>query len=296
MVCIFCLSLFFAGSLAGGPLRTSDIPADAKWAAHFDMNALVASRIGQLIMGEMESKGEMQKIDAFGKLFDFNPIRDLHSVTAFSKTFNEEEGLIVVRGRLDREKVKALMETHCQCTEMVYGDFKIFRCIAPDKQFHYCFFRSDTLLISSDIELVKEELDILSGSKASLESGGNLQMLNSLPSGTFFAAAARGFGNLADRHPNARILQKAESLAIFFGECEGVDFLNIKLSARDEKTAGQVYNIVQGIIALGMMLGDEQPKLAKLAGSMKVEQAGCLVTLRETMQADELFEFLKKQD
>lgn len=294
-ICCICASLLLAGSLFGGALQTSDVPADAKWAVHLDFQKVISSRIGLLVLEDLESKGEMQKIEAFGKLFDFNPLKDLHGLTVYSKTFNEDEGLALVKGRFDVEKVKALIETHGECSEMEQDGFKIYQGTnEKGKRFFFCFFRSDTILFSKDLDLVKDELSVLSGTKVSLKSGGNLHELNALPAGTFIAASAKGFGHLTHNHPHARILQKAQGILITMGECEGIDFLNITLSTADEEMAEQVHQIVQGIIALGMMLGDEDPKLAKLVRTVKLERAGKKVTARVSMPADELFELLKE--
>jgi len=271
----------------------SEVSADAVWAAHLDVEKLMTSRIAELFLAELDDRGELEKINAFGTVFEFNPLEDLYSVTAYGTSFLKEEAVGLIKGRIDKEKVLALMQMKGTQTGISHGDSTIHKWTDGSECFFVCFFRQGLVVFSNSLDLTKGALDVLRGEGESLADGGTLRDLRSLPEGTFFTAAVNGFGEIVGLDPEAAILKKAEKAVVAIGEMEGTDFMNIALTAADEATATKIHAVAQGILALGSMVGDQEPALARLVQSARLTRDGRTITLRETQPADELMKLLK---
>jgi len=277
-----------------GPLRTQEISAEATWAVHLDVERLVSSQIGKHFMKVLEKEGDLGKIEAFGTLVEFDPFQDLHGVTAYGKSFGNETAVALIKGRFDNQKILALIRTRTTPEETLFEGMTIYNAQVDSDRFYLCFPRPGLVVFSNEQNLFEEALTVLSGRHANLSDGGKLKELGSLPAGTFIAGAARGFGALAQSHPEAMVLQKAESVVASAGELEGVDFIKIALTARNAETAMQIQGVVQGFIALGQLFVEEHPELAGIVNSVELRRDERTIVLRATKPAGELFEMFEK--
>jgi hypothetical protein len=278
-----------------GPLQTEDISAKAKWAAHLDLERLFSSRIGGLFKEALEEEGSMAKIDAFGTIFEFNILEDLHSITAYGTSFEKEEAVGLFKGRFDKKKILALMGIEGTRREIDHHDYTIHEWKDKHEQFFVCFYDSKGVMLSNSEDLAKEALDVVSGDADSLDDRGGLKVLRSLPRDVFVAAAAQDFSKLAGcgSEPEAAMLKKAKEVRILVGESDGMDYVDITLATEDSETGKQVHDIVQGLIALGKLVSNEEPELAWLVEHAEVERDGRLVSIREAVPSDKLMELLK---
>lgn len=293
ILCVLCAGLLLSCTAFAGPIKLSEVPADAVWAAHLDLEKVMTSRIAELFLAELDDQGELDKINAFGTVFEFNPLEDLFSVTAYGTSFLKEEAVGLIKGRIEKEKVLALMRMEGTQKRISHGDDTIHEWTDGGECFFICFFRESLIVFSNSLDLAKAALDVLRGEGESLADGGKLRDLRSLPEGTFFSAAVNGFGEIAGLDPEAAILKKAEKAVIAIGEMEGTDFVNIALTTSDEATATQIHAVAQGILALGSMMGEQKPELARLVQSASLTRDGRKITLRETQPADELMKLIK---
>jgi hypothetical protein len=294
LTAVIVLSLIL-GSLAwAGPLKAREVAAEAKWMAHMDIEKIVSSQIGKFFLGVLEEKGDMEKIDAFGTLFDFNPLEDLHSITAYGTEFGKEEAVAVIKGRYDPEKVLAMMTFEGSRTESSYGDFTVHKREKGSETFFFCFYSGNTVVFSNKDHLLRLALDVLTGKKESLADGGALRDMQSLPEGTFFCGAAEGFGNMKIEEPQARVLQKAEKIKVAVGELEANNFVLASLTMDSTESATQVHDVLRGLLALGNMFGEHEPDLAGLIRDVQLHQDGRRVALRFTRPSQDLFDMLKK--
>jgi len=89
------------------------------------------------------------------------------------------------------------------------------------------------------------------------------------------------------------IFQKTEAVLVTAGEAEGHDFVNVTLITKDSETAQCVSDILRGILALGKLLVQEEPKIASIIGAMKTDQDRNKINIRYQIPAEELFTTLK---
>lgn len=289
------ISLLLACTLWAGPFKASDVSCDAQWVAHLDVQGLVSSQIGHLFVSQLEEEGELQKIEAFGTIFEFNPLEDLHSVTAYGISCGKEEGVAIFKGRFDPEKLEALMKTEGKMKKISFQRHTLFQWSDGDETIYTCFYKPGVIVLSNSQNLTQKAVDVLDGEQESMQDGRGLKSLHSIPKGVFFAGSAVEFNNLIpEEEAHAELLKKAERLTILVGEVEGVDFVEATLEVSDEKTAEMVYDIAKGLKAIGGLIGSEEPELAELIKALKLKADGKKISFRLAKPAEEIVDQLKK--
>jgi len=290
-VCI--VSLLAICSAYAGQVKPDEISSEARWAAHLDVERLMSCRLASHLLGLMRDEGELEKIEAFSEIFEFNPLKDIHSITIYGKELGKEEAVIMAKGNYDKNKLLALARTNGSYQKSEYNGLTVY-AMDLDEHFFVCFYKTNTIVFSNKENLFKEALDVLEGKKESLTVGSALNGMLDLPAGTIFAAAAKGFSRLVNGDPEAMILKKADAVLVDIGECEGNVFFEATLTTKDEETAEHVRDVLKGIVALGKLLVDQEPKLEVLVRSARIEQYGNKISIRETCPADELFKLIKE--
>jgi hypothetical protein len=282
------MSGLIAGNSWAEALRPQEVSADAKWAAHLDFEHLLSSRLGKLFKDTLEKEGELRKIEALGTAFEFDPFKDLHSVTVYGTSYVKEEGVVLIKGRFDKEKLLALAGMEKELKETDYEGHTLYEGGDRNDRFFGCFYRDGMIVASNKQKLVQEALDVLSGNKDSLADRGRLKGLRDLPEGTFGVVTANGFDKLPELDPQAQIMKKAERITITAGEYEGDAFVEAVLTASDERTADQVRAVLEGLVAMGHLMGHEEPELVELLKGLKVQQEDRTIYVRKTHPVDEL--------
>jgi len=296
-VCAVSICLLLACTAWAGPFRANDVAADAKWVAHIDVQELVSSQIGKFFLEQMDKEGDLAKIEAFGTIVEFNPMEDLYSVTAYGTDFEEEEGVAILKGRFDAEKIEALMTTEGSLEKRSHEGCKLLKWFDGDETFYVCFFKPEVIIFSNSVKLVENAVSVMNGDLDRLRDGGALDGMYSLPDGTFLSASAYEFENLIpDDESHADLLKKAKKVFVLVGECEGSNFVKVILQVQDRETAEMIYDIGKGLKAVGSLIGGiEEPELAELIKAVDLNLNGKKIILQISKPTTELSNLLKEQ-
>jgi len=290
-------------SAVGGPLQRREIAADAKWVVHIDLEAAVGSEFGKLVMEELSGGEHVAKLAAFEAAFGFHPLRDVKSITMYGQSFVPGKGAVLIRGDFDFPLLVTLLRKNDTYEELKYGDYVLHRWI--DKRPHKkrsnkpvvgCFRQDGVGVIAGEKELVEQALDVLDGKRENLAAGRSFVATHSTASfqGMFFFAAAQGFHDLPKtENPKAALLKQADGLRLILGEKEGKIYAKLLLAVKTPEIATQIHQVLQGMIAWGMLVGDRRPELAKLAQSAALDVTDTTVQLGVSYPAKELFEKIK---
>src|SRR5215472_8698729 len=68
-----------------GPVRMADVPAEPSWVVHLDCDNLRTTDVSQYLLGELKKPEAQAKLQAFTAIFNFDPLKDLHGLTLYSK-------------------------------------------------------------------------------------------------------------------------------------------------------------------------------------------------------------------
>jgi hypothetical protein len=287
------LPLFLlSGIAAAGPFRPDLVPADAQWVAHLDLEEMLASRLGQSLLERIEVEGDIEEARTFCESLGFDPLEDLHGVTAFGRIPTDEpHGVVLIQGRLDAKRILGMLEEHGRPEHLEYRDIPFYKWTEPDDEIFFCPYDGDLLLFGNDQESMLDALEVLSG------HGESLARRDSFPlrDGTFFTARVTGLARIPGCPPQAQVLRKAEKVAVTVGESAGLDFAEVTVTTSDLETAQQVHDVARGILALGTMVSEEEPELAMLVRAIEVSLQGRNVTLSKSIPVDEILKFLDRE-
>jgi hypothetical protein len=294
--------LLFSATAFGGALQKSQVSRDANWVVHADFESFNKSRIGRLIRSELAARGVEEKLKSFATVYSFHPIDDIRDVTVYGRGKDKEKAVVLIDGKLEEEKLTAVVRMNAEHKEIPYGDIKLHRWLhqenkkgeATTQMMYGCILRGRLVIMSSGLDAVKQTVDVLKGS-AENAAGRSFTLEAQSTRGVFFQAMATGVDKIVGEERKAAVLRQTEELSLTFGEDEEKVHCSLGLSAKNNEVAQNVNKMLEGMIALATLAGEEQPKLAELAGRLQPSREGKKLHLRFESDSQSVFDFLKEQ-
>ena len=287
----------------GGPLMKSQVAASANWVVHSDYEQFNRSAIGRLFRAELVALGVEEKLVNFETVFSFHPLDDVRDVTVYGQGQEQEKAVVLIDGIFDTEKLVALVKMNPEHEEIKHGGITVHKWRqeakpggGPDQSpiVYGCLYTDQLIVISAGLDTVKQAVDILQGKAMSAT---DMVFSHAIPDaeGVFCQVMAYNVSETAGPQPKAAVLRQTHELGLAVGESQGKFFVDIGLTAESEQTAQAIKKVLDGIIAFVALAGDEQPKLAALAG--KVQTSCTHSTVRAHLESDpeSVIQLLKEQ-
>jgi len=239
--------LAMARLLSAEPLDARQLPANAAWVVHLDVEAAKASVLAQAVRDNWMNQPEIRKaIQKARNATGMDPTREIRSLTLYGLDYSPEQTVLIVRGKVDRPRLEALLqkipgyrhevvdghELHFWTEEQNHARAGISNSRAG------AFFRDDTIVISADTKTLIVALNVLEEKVSSLSATSPLALVAN--EGTFVQAAAVGFADAKNLPIQSPILRQCESGSIALGEHQGTVFFHGKLITRSAESAAQV--------------------------------------------------------
>ncbi|HSA94569.1 MAG TPA: hypothetical protein VLJ16_00865, partial [Acidobacteriota bacterium] len=137
-------------------------------------------------------------------------------------------------------------------------------------------------------------LDTAGGKSKSFAGSTLAASLKEVPSGAFLSGALPDLAGLSRMNSQSKVLEQASGL--FFVAQERADnlFLRLQVTATTPENAKNMLDVVQGIIAMGRIGGNEgnMARIASLLDGLKVQQDGKVVRLEFERPAQEIADLL----
>lgn len=252
LILILTLFILMASvTFAKGDLPTAIIPAQTQWLIHFDMSQFLSTKLSQFLMG-LEEKDFAEAQQKMLKELKLDPFKDLYSVTLFGSGADEEEAVVCIQANFDRKFLVSRLQEEDDYRKSSYGRHTIHKW---EHRQYGTFVNSKMALLSQSESNLKKALDVMTGKGKNVKSASLFKQLKSLPNGAFLKAVtgdlARLTGHLKQASP--LILQNAR-VAIFMAlEKSEVLRLKLRLTTRDEDTATNIYQMVNGLMAMARL-------------------------------------------
>jgi hypothetical protein len=291
--------LGFVAVVRAEPLDLKQVAADAKWAAHLDVDALHASTLFQKAREELLRKHpEAEKpLAMLAEVWKFNPVTDLHSITIYGKQIRKGTGVAIVRAKVDQnlllEKAKLAPEHQVK----TYGKYELHSWIHAKGSKHErgmtgTFYKPDVMIFGVSADEVTAALDVLDGTKPNLADKEPALSL-ATPPGTILSA---GVGGLADTDLPCKspLVKQADSLILAIGESQGQVFVNGMLTAKQADVAQQVKTIMDGALALATLAHNDDAESLKLINAVKVTIADRAVVVEARAAVDDVWAHMQK--
>lgn len=280
----------------GAGFQSKVVSDSAKWVVHADMDLIKQTELGGLLMNQLKTGQIANQLAAMTAMLRFDPLKDLADVTLYGQSKNPAEAVAVFSGTFNEEHLATLLKANPSYEASTHGRYTIHSWMddgkpAEPRQFG-CVSASGKLLISQGLPMVQEALDVLDGKHAALDAvktfGADLPVKE-----PFFMAGSDlpGLGG----QPQAQMLSQAKSGRIAMAEKEGQLTLSVALITTDEAAAQKLKDVAQGLLAIGQLNQDQDPKLAALLQAMHVTLEGAKVQLDLSYPSAQIFAMIQEK-
>jgi hypothetical protein len=279
----------------GGPLAKEQVAASANWAVHLDVDRLNQSKLGQLIRNEMVEKGHEAKLLEFKQRFSFHPLDDVRNVTVYGQGEDKTKAVALIQGTYNKQTLLELVRLNESYEEIRQGDLVIHSWIDKNKneRAYGTFYDADQVLLAGSVEALKLGVGVLNGQEKNAKEENSFSLPATKGPGAILLAAAKDVSTMANRK-NALLLQQTDELTLVIGEANEQFYIDGDLKAKTAEAAVAVGQMVRGLIAVGVLAGQNHPELAQLAASIGITVENKLVQVSFQMESEKIFALLKK--
>jgi hypothetical protein len=294
-----------AVSARAGSLVHRDVDASAAWVAHADIENLRGTAFGRHLLEKMQEPEAAQKLAAFEALWRFDPREDIASLTLYGWGQKKEgDGVLVVRGRLDREHLTTVVgggegyETRTHGNHLLHSwlDKKTEDGDEITKRKYGVFHTSGVLVLGEDADGMNKALDVLDGQRPSLETENPFALLASVQDAAFFMATADFAALSSNAKPKAQLFKNAAAAAMGIGESNQRMFGTLVLETGEPQAAKGMKMIADGLIALALLNAENDPNAAQLAEAAQVNAEGNRLVIQLSCSSDEFIAMVEEAE
>jgi hypothetical protein len=275
----------WAGSVRGGGFNPERISADASWVVHVDLAGFKKTQLGGFVWKQLMGEDVSRKLAAFDAIFNFDPRRDVTSVTVYGKDANPQGGVLFLRGTFDGKRLATLVQANDGYAARTHGAHTLH--VWKDKKqgggasaTYGTVLGDNTVVVSATEKELKAALDVLDGKAGAAAAGGKLGDLSAVEGSPFFMVVA----HLADMQavqPRAVMFKHATSARVAMDEKAGRLTATVVMNMTAADKALQMQTVAQGLVAFGQMAARKHPELGKLADAVKISVNG--TTIKATL-------------
>jgi hypothetical protein len=272
-IILLTLCLVLPHMAQGNPFNMANVSADANWVAHANFDQFRSTNFGKLFLARLDELGISAKLDNFAKVFSFNPLNDVRDVTIYGESKDEYKTAILINGKFDQERLLALLRLNPEYGEEPYGGITLRRWHDDKnggKMMFGCFYSESLVIMSSGQDTVKRAINVLNGKAAHADAAVFNQPVLS-DSTAFIKIAARNLDGLAKADKQQSFITKQiQSLSAAAGESGQQFYVNVILQARSAEAARGITKMIEGLVTLVALGGEENSKLSEIAQKIHV--------------------------
>ena len=157
ILCLFAL----AAPLRAGELAPAEIPSNAEWLLHADLDAMRASETGKAVFAEIETK-HGDKLRAFKRMFSLHPVTDLRDVTLYGDG-KKDHAVALIDGSFDKAHMEEVVKAADDYSAGEHSGIIIHTWTDKGARQHAAFASEGLLVFSRQEGLLKAALDTVKG-------------------------------------------------------------------------------------------------------------------------------------
>jgi len=288
--------LGFAGLAQASPLDLKQVSAEAKWAAHLDVDALMASKSMQKVREQIRKDNPQAEagLAMIRTMFRFDPTTDLHGVTIYGTQLKKDTGVAVIRAKVDQKFLLDLVKNVPEYKTSQYGKYELHSWVKEGKKHeNAAFFQPDVIVFGGSLDEVKAALDVLDGTKPNITAKAET-LAGALPPGTILVAGAHDLGE-ADLHVESPLSKQADSVMLVVGEQQGEVVVRGTLTVKDAEVAKQLKTVADGALAFASLAKMDDADALKLIGAVKVSLADKVISVEAQAPVDAVWAQIQKE-
>ena len=268
-----------------------NISKDAKFAAHLDLDAFRASKIGTTILEKVRQEEGREKLDALVEIIGFDPLTAFQSAT-LSGSGEEDNGILVVRHKADSTKLLAFMKLDEHYRKTEHGKHEIHGAgdRGDDERGYVSFVSDTTAVLAPNREQAAKAIDLVNGKGAAKKLPPSLASIGKDTKNAFLVAYAdvSAISNIDDEN----IKQMAKEASLVLGESDGKLILSLAVDAYDADTAEQMEAMVNGLIGFARLSQEENPEIKGILKGLKVTRKEVTLSIHFAIGVDKFFELI----
>lgn len=271
-----------AAASVAGPLRSNVVSDDATWLIHVNIEALVDSSIGGLLLSE-SGPIDIDEIEEMRNGLGMDPLEEIFGITAYGVGDDKGSFVAVVRGSsalenaLDQliekaeEGYSSFDEGGQTIHEFSNGEETMFGCLTSAGR------RSgQTLTVSPNVERLLASIERMDGRGRSDLVHGRGPGENS-----FIYVSASELPGMGHGGPASMILKVAKGVTVDIGESAELVYIHGAMKTADAEKATIALQAIEGLKAMAMILGgtsDEAAQVAQLLAGLNFGLEGDTLT------------------
>jgi|GEM_PF-1418425 len=127
------MSCAILGSAHAAPPTAAQLPQNAKWVIHIDLEAIAKTELAEAAREERPRMTHLMQ-RWFQAKFGINPQEDLDSLTLFSDSYDEHQGTMILRADYEIDKVRAALEQNPGVTKETWENVTLYTIQADHRQ------------------------------------------------------------------------------------------------------------------------------------------------------------------
>lgn len=291
-----------------GPAELSYVPADASVVAFANVREVMDSELRHQLKAALPIADHEEGQKEFQEKTGIDIERDIDHITAAFTSAGgapDGNGLVVARGRFNTAQLETLAREHGGVVEEYKGKRLVTVSdhggessdLTNARRMHsmtLAFLESDLVGIGSE-QAIKTAIDAQLSAHSITSNDEMMELVSQIDTGNNAWAVGR-FDAIAS---HARLPQEVQSripaiktfavMAHVDGGLSGT----LRAEARDDQSAENLRQVVNGMLALGRMQSQNDPKIAAMMQSLQTSGSGKTVALSFAVPA-ELFQMIAK--
>lgn len=265
-----------------GPLRSNVVSDDATWLIHVNVESLVDSTIGGMLLSE----GGPIDIDQIGEMQDklgLDPLQEVFGITAYGIGDDESSFVAVVRGSIALEDAldQLIEKAGDACKTFDEGSKTIHEFGDGGDSMFGCLTKSGgrngrTLTVSHDLDRLMASIERLDGRGRSDLVHGRGPGENS-----FLYISAGELPGMGQHGPASMIFKAAKGVTVDIGESAEFLYIHGAMKTANAEKATIVLQAVEGLKAMTMLLSganEETAQVAQLLAALNIGIEGDTLT------------------
>ena len=292
------LAIGLAPPLRAEPFAGKQVPADAKWLVHIDIDAIKTGKVARAIGAHwLRLPAGAEHLKRVGAVVGLDPAEDLRSITIYGGQYAEPAAVVVLRAKVDRERLMAFLRAGPGYRTHAYGEHELVEWTANrGKENEHTvtgsFHGPMVIVFGRDPAEVKKALDVLDGRASGLGEHDPLSPAHT-PPGTMIQA--RGVDLAEVELPfKSPLVRKSKLFSVAVGEHEGEAFAAATATTESAETAGQLRAVVEGLLAMAELEFDADEQATRLLEAVEVSSSEKTVTVEFRGPPNEVSSLVEK--
>jgi hypothetical protein len=261
-----------------GPDELQLIPRDAALVAYANVHEVMVSNLRDRLRSAIPDKPDGQR--EFEEHTGINIETDIDHVVASLAPSGSQvpSGLVIATGRFDQVRIEALMREHGAAIE----DYKGRRLLVANHDpitLSLAFIEPGMVALGTT-DLVRNAIDLKDGGESVRANSEIMTLVRSLDRGNVWAVG-RFDALAAQANLPPRVARELPPITWFSvsGHVNGGILGELRAQTRDEESAKNLRDVVQGALALARLQSDAHPEIAPVVRTLQLGGTGSTVSL-----------------